>query len=109
MSWDVQKAVADRRVGSPTKKAILMFFAARASDDGSGIWTAKQTIADELEMNKRTVQRQIGEMIEAGLISEVGQRSCARGYTVEYRINLSALEGLYLTGDRVSRVAHDHP
>ena len=109
MSWDVQKAVADRRVGSPTKKAILMFFAARASDDGSGIWTAKQKMADQLEMNKRTVQRHIGEMIQSGLISEIGQRSCARGYTIEYRINLVALNELDLTDDTVSRVAHDHP
>jgi len=79
-----------------------MFMAACASDDGSGIWTSKANIAADLEMSKRTVQRAVDALLAASLISEVGQRKCRNGFTVEYRINIEAIEKLPSTRDTVT-------
>ena len=81
-----------------------MFMAACASDDGSGIWTSKGNMAADLEMSKRTVQRAIEALLGAGLVSEIGQRKCRNGFTVEYRINLEAIEKLPSTRVTLSPV-----
>lgn len=91
MSNVVSALVQKRKVGSPTRKAILMFMASCASDDGTGVWSSKATMARDLEMGKRTVQVSIDDLVSQGLISEVGTRSCAHGFTVEYRMNLDAI------------------
>jgi pyocin large subunit-like protein len=99
MSFVVAGVVQRRKVGSPTRKAILMYMAGCASDDGSGVWTSKSNMAKDLEVGRRTVQRAVDELQEAGLISEVGQRKCKSGYTVEYRVNIEAVERLESTRD----------
>ncbi|MBT9385496.1 helix-turn-helix domain-containing protein [Pseudooceanicola sp. CBS1P-1] len=83
-----------RVVGSATKKAVLLYLADRASDDGSGIWMSKATAAAHLELSKRSVQKVIGELEADALVSQVGQRPCEHGYTVEYRINIDVLKQL---------------
>ena len=94
MSNVVSALVQKRKVGSPTRKAILMFMASCASDDGTGVWSSKATMARDLEMGKRTVQVSIDDLVAQGLISEVGTRSCAHGFTVEYCMNLGAILAL---------------
>ncbi|MFY0309654.1 helix-turn-helix domain-containing protein [Leisingera sp. D0M16] len=95
MSIELYSLVKRRAVGSPTKKAILLYMADAASDDGSGIWVSKGNMAADLELkSKRTVQTNISELVASGLVSEVGQRKCRNGFTVEYRINLKAVSGL---------------
>lgn len=86
--------VQRRKVGSPTRKAVLMFMAACASDDGSGVWTSKANMADDLEMGRRTVQVCIDDLVAMGLISEAGRKACRNGFTVEYRLNLDAISAL---------------
>lgn len=120
MSHIATGIVQRRRAGGPTNKAVLMFMAACASDDGTGIWTSKGNMAADLEMSKRTVQRSIEALLGAGLISEIGQRQCRNGFTVEYRINLETIEKLALTrvtlspvdttsrGDTVTPVTQHH-
>lgn len=106
MSHVATGIVQRRKVGSPTRKAVLMFMAACASDDGSGVWTSKQSMADDLEMGKRTVQVCIDDLVKDGLIAEVGRRACRNGFTVEYRINLTAVQALPETRDNsVTRAA----
>ncbi len=97
MSNIVSALVQKRKVGSPTRKAILMFMASCASDDGSGVWTSKATMARDLEMGKRTVQVSIDDLASMGLISEDGTRRCPHGFTVEYRLNLDAISRLDAT------------
>lgn len=109
MSNHVTAIVKRRVVGSATRKAILMYMADNASEDGSGIWSSKITMAADLEMTRRSVQRHTLEMIDQGLISEVGRRKCSRGYTLEYCINLAAIKALKSTRDTESHVTDVHP
>ncbi|HCP80327.1 MAG TPA: hypothetical protein DIT67_01590, partial [Octadecabacter sp.] len=101
MSNEVFTAVKRRKVGSPTMKSVMLYMADSASDDGSGIWVSKATMAADLEFkSKRTVQGAIGDLMAAKLVSEVGQRGCSHGYTIEYRINLDAVLALPVTRAR---------
>lgn len=89
-----------RKFGSAPLKAVAMYMADRASDDGSGIWTSKAHIADDTELSKRTVQNAIKQLLSAGLVFEVGQRRHQHGYTVEYSINISAVKKLPSTREK---------
>ena len=45
MSNKISNLVQTKKIGSLTKKAILMYMADKASDDGSGIWVSKKNMA----------------------------------------------------------------
>lgn len=95
MSNHVASLVRRRRTDlGPTAKAVLLLLADIASDDGSGIWASKQTLANELEMSRRAFQNAIAALVEANLLSEVGSRHHSNGKTIEYRIEVSILRGL---------------
>jgi hypothetical protein len=83
-----------RDLRTSMRKAMLVLMADKASDDGSGIWAAKQTMADELCCSKQTVIDTIKGFITEGLVRECGQRKSPNGYTVEYHINIAAVEAL---------------
>ena len=85
-----------RDLRSITRKALLVLMADKASDDGSGIWASKPTMADELCTSKPTIIRTLQSFIDDGLVREVGKRKNSHGYTVEYSIVVSALEALPL-------------
>ncbi|TNE62193.1 MAG: hypothetical protein EP341_00330 [Sphingomonadales bacterium] len=99
--------VQRRRVGSSTKKAVMMYLADRASDDGSGIWTSKSHIAADTELSKRSVQNAMNDFENDGLLEKVGTKPCQNGYTYEYRLILTAIEAL--PGTRESTGAGDSP
>lgn len=109
MSNQVTSIVKRRVVGSSAKKAVLMYMADNASEDGSGIWTSKSNMAADLETTRRSVQRHISDLMEQGLISEHGKRKCTHGFTVEYCINLEAVLKLDGTRDTMSPVTPRHP
>lgn len=94
MSNLVSALVQRRKVGSPTRKSVLMLMAACASDDGTGVWSSKANMARDLEMGKRTVQNCVEDLLNANLISQVGKRKCKNGFTTEYRLNLDAISAL---------------
>ncbi len=97
---NIVAAICQKRIfGSGPKKAVIMYMADRASDEGEGVWTSKRTIADDTELAKRTVQNAIQHFLDTGLISQIGRRSCQNGFTYEYQINLKAVEQLPLTSD----------
>ena len=107
---NIISAIAQRKVvGSGARKSILMHLANFASDDGSGIWASKSNMASDLELTKRTVQKTIKDFIEMGILFEVGKKSCLRGFTVEYRIDLDALNALKCTRELSSRVNSVRP
>lgn len=99
MSNAVSKIVQRRAVGSPVRKAVLMYMAGCAGDDGNGIWPSKSRMAEELEMGRRTVQEAIEALLAARLIEFAGKRPHRNGYTDEYRIVLSNVEALPATGE----------
>ncbi|MFN4101804.1 MAG: hypothetical protein ACK4GT_18730 [Pararhodobacter sp.] len=85
---------AERRFGSPVRKQIIMYLADKASDDGSGIWCSKGTIARQTELGDTTVKRAISGFLAEGILVETGRRACANGYTAIYRISLEAVAQL---------------
>jgi len=97
MSNLVSNLIQTKKVGSLTKKAILMYMADKASDDGSGIWVSKSNMAADLEMTDRAVRIHIKDMIAMGIVSESGQRQCRSGYTIDYSINLNIIHALQPT------------
>ncbi|ODT60061.1 MULTISPECIES: hypothetical protein [Paracoccus] len=114
MSWKVANLCAERRFGSPVRKQIIMLLADKASDDGSGIWCSKGTIARQTELGDTTVKRAISGFIAEGILIESGRRACVNGYTAIYRINLEAVTQLETihdpdkgTGARADGVQND--
>lgn len=91
-----------RQLGSMARNAVMVLLADKASDDGTGIWASKQRMAEELGTTKQTVITTIKALVADGLLSEAGQRKCANGYTVEYQINVSALQALPLVASHQS-------
>lgn len=110
-----------RQVGNIAHTAVMVLFADKASDDGSGIWASKQRMADELGGSKQTIIATIQSLIAAGLVKAVGERKSPNGYTVEYAINVKALRALPLvkshavdqsedlTGQAISPVKEANP
>jgi hypothetical protein len=94
MSWRVANLCAGRRFGSPVRKQIIMFLADKASDDGSGIWCSKGTVARHCELGETTVKRAVSEFLSEGVLVETGRRPCTNGFTAIYRIDLEAVEHL---------------
>ena len=98
MSNHLISTTYSRNVGSMSRKAVMVLLADKASDDGTGIYASKQTMADELCTSKQTILATIKSLISDGLLIEVGQRRSANGYTVEYAIMVACLEALPLVG-----------
>lgn len=82
----------------------MIALAEKASPNGEGIYASKQTIADETDLSKQSVINSIKSLTADGLIREVGQRPCKRGYTVEYEIVVDALYKTPLTPSGKRRV-----
>jgi hypothetical protein len=91
LSNHVSNLIQTKKIGSQIKKAILMYMADKASDDGTGIWVSKANMAADLEMTDRAVRKHIKEMVAMSILREAGQRKCKAGYTVDYAINLVIL------------------
>lgn len=85
-----------RQIGNIARKAVMVLFADKASDDGTGIWASKQRMADEIGASKQTVIATIKSLMADGLVREDGQRKSPNGYTVLYAINVAALKALPL-------------
>ena len=96
MSNHLSSQVYKRNLGTLTRKAVMALLADKASDNGEGIWAAKQTMADELCTSKQTVITTIKGLVADDLLKEVGRRPCQNGYLVEYAINVKALMALAL-------------
>jgi hypothetical protein len=94
MSHHVVSLVEKKRLGSTARKAVMIYCARRADDDGSGIWSSKATIAAACELGRRVVIKIMQEFVAEGLLAPSGRRACANGHTVEYDIDLAAIERL---------------
>ena len=95
MSGYVVSTVARRKLGSATRKAVMLVLADCASDNGAGIYTSQANIADRTEVSDRTVRRTISDFISEGLLIERGWRTFDSGAKVkEYDLDMDALEAL---------------
>jgi biotin operon repressor len=99
MSKHLVSLVYRKKIGSMMRKAVLSYMADRANDDGSGVWCSKATIANEIEASRQGVITTIKSLVDDGLLIEDGQRKCANGFTVEYRIDVKKVHALaFVTG-----------
>ena len=116
MSFHVASMCTSHKFGSATRKQVITFLADKASDDGSGIWCSKGTVAQSTELSKSTVKRVFLQFLNEGIIFETGRRNNSHGFTVEYCINLDKVAELPLTkelpdvtGVTVNPVQHEPP
>lgn len=94
MSGRLVSRVHSKVVGTAPRKAVLVCCAAHANDDGSGVWASKQTIANQTEFARSTIIKIINEFVAEGLLVNTGVRKCSNGVTVNYCLNLAALNAL---------------
>ncbi len=94
MSKHVAALVYRKKIGSMVKKAVMVYCAERANDDGSGIWASKTRIAKELECSKKTVIEAMRDLVADGLLIEAGQRKVTNGFVVIYDICIPKVKSL---------------
>ena len=93
MSNHVTSLLRKKNLGAGhTAKSVILLMGDLASDDGSGIYASKARMAAELETTGRTIQRQIHRLIDLGFVHEAGVRKHRNGETIEYLIDVNAVE-----------------
>ncbi len=97
MSFHVASICTDHKFGSSPRKQVITFLADKASDDGSGVWCSKGTVARCTELSKSTVKRVFQQFLNEGILVETGKRFSEHGFTVAYCINLDKVLELPLT------------
>ncbi len=101
MSKHIVSLVYRKKIGSMMRKAVFSYMADRANDDGTGIWSSKGTIANEIEASRQGVINTIKGLVKDGLLIEVAPRKCANGFTMEYSIDLKKVHALpFVTGKK---------
>lgn len=94
MSIHVISPVLRKKWGSACRKLVAIKLADVANDDGSSIYPAIQTIANECEISKRQVQRVVSDFLTEGLLYLVKQGGKGPRSTSEYCLDLTAIETL---------------
>lgn len=57
---------------SSTEKLVLLYYADRASDDGTGVWPSVNTVSQKTSLTRRTVQRITKQLTKEGYLQLVG-------------------------------------
>jgi hypothetical protein len=84
---------------------VALKLADHASHDGSRIWPAISTIADQTNQSERTVQRQIQAMLKRGWLIEVKKGGGGPGKTTIYRIPAGEIQRQAVgMGDKMSPI-----
>lgn len=73
---------------SSSEKLVLLYYADRASDDGSGIWPSVNTVSQKTSLARRTIQRITKQLIKEGYLKLVGW---SKYHTKMMRLNLEKL------------------
>lgn len=104
MSGAVMGLVLKVKLGSPTKKAVLLAMADKADDAGEGIFKSATTIATEAECSRETVIRVWKEFSKGPrpLISKTGKLPVRGGHVIVWKINIEALHERAGSGDNRS-------
>lgn len=101
MSHTICNLVWARRFGSPTEKLIMLELA-RYADEKGKCWPKVKTIASSCLISSRTVQRQIKEFEQAGLLTiQKEYRNDGGQTTNRYFISISTLTALAPTDNAV--------
>lgn len=90
MSWRATSWAKQVVTGSPAKKAVLMIIAEHADQWGYA-WAGQQLIADEAEVNIRTVQRHVSDLDAAGFLTIYQARGRDGARHNLYRLGFDAM------------------
>lgn len=94
MSHHVETLIRSKKCGGIYRKAILLAYAARCNDDGSGACVSKARIADEIECSRQTVHDTVEKLITEGFLKSAKKRSLGHGYVMQYDLHLPKILGL---------------
>lgn len=94
MSWRATALVKQCRLRSPIRKAVMLVVADFCSEraDALGVdvpegwsvcWAGVQSIADDAEVDERTVKRVLADMREPGLIRTTRRHDPRTGYRLD--------------------------
>ncbi|MDM0090292.1 MULTISPECIES: helix-turn-helix domain-containing protein [unclassified Variovorax] len=93
MSIKVMTMVFDRYPEGGNERLLALAMADHARDDGTRIWPSLEELSRKTLQSRRTVQRQIAKMVEAGWLEPVRAANGRPGGTNEYRINAAWIAG----------------
>lgn len=91
MSIKIMTMVFEARLGGATIKAVAVKLADYANDAGGNIWPALDTVADQTEVSKSSVQRAVRTLIEDEYLEVEREGGKGPGSTTRYRFNLTNL------------------
>lgn len=86
--------VLSRKVGSASRKTVLLVMADAANPDGSRVFLSKPSIARRAEISVDTVKRNIKAFLAEGILELTGKHKITNGFTQEYCINLNVVTDL---------------
>lgn len=75
MSVQAVSWVFSLSLGSAPQKAVLLYLAERAQDDGSGAYPSVRKIMVATELSERTVRKALHDLYERGLITLGDQKT----------------------------------
>lgn len=88
MSPVVESLVRSKRCGGIYRKAILMAFASRCNDDGTGAYPSKVRLAEEIECSRQTIHDTIEKLTNEGFLKPAGYVRTGHGKVVRYDLHL---------------------
>ena len=89
MSFKVMAWASQQKTGSPTRKLILLLLADRSNDEGY-CWPSIKTIAEDCELKRDAVIRNIKRLEQDGFISIVRRKKDGVNLPNHYRLNIEA-------------------
>ena len=58
-------------------KRVLLAFAARANNDGTNVYAAKETIADDAGVSRWTIYRNLDDLLDVGVLVKATSHHCS--------------------------------
>jgi hypothetical protein len=92
MAWVIVDRVLRTKFGSASAKAVMIALANHCDETGGSCYPGQEVIQAETELSLDTIQRQLGDLVSAGIIDRK-KRPSVRGRWASwcYQINLTKL------------------
>ena len=97
MSGKLVTYVSQFKLGSPTRKSIIVALAETANSDGCAIWKSHKTLAAQVEVSTKTIQRTLKDFEAEGLLCHVGWKVTGGAQTKHYEMDLDVISELPVT------------
>lgn len=77
MSRKLQSQIQSIKKMPGKHKRVLLAFAARANNDGTNVYAAKETIADDAGVSRWTIYRNLDDLLDVGVLVEATSHHCS--------------------------------